>query len=56
MRRSHDKLSGPTLSIDAETGEIHRRHHVTPKGFYKGRQVVADKVEKKAANQTADQE
>ena len=41
MRRSHDKLTGPTLSVDADTGETHRRHHVTAEGFYRGRKVMA---------------
>lgn len=45
MRRSHDSLSGPTLSIDSVTGETHRRHHVTPDGFYRGRQVIFSAVE-----------
>jgi len=40
MRRSHDKLTGATLSTDPTTGELHRRHHVTPDGFYRGKQVV----------------
>lgn len=40
MRRSHDKVSKPTLSIDRETGETHRRHHITAEGYYRGRQVV----------------
>lgn len=40
MRRSHDALSGPTLSTDPTTGEKHVRHHVTADGFYKGRKVV----------------
>ena len=40
MRRSHDSLSGPTLSEDSTTGETHRRHHITPDGFYRGRQVI----------------
>ncbi|HWK53460.1 MAG TPA: 50S ribosomal protein L32 [Hyphomicrobiales bacterium] len=40
MRRSHDALTGPTLSTDSETGERHRRHHMTADGFYRGRQVV----------------
>ncbi|MDG0979489.1 MAG: 50S ribosomal protein L32 [Halieaceae bacterium] len=40
MRRSHDSLSGPTLSVDSTTGETHRRHHVSADGFYKGRKVV----------------
>ncbi|OGT54069.1 MAG: 50S ribosomal protein L32 [Gammaproteobacteria bacterium RIFCSPHIGHO2_12_FULL_42_10] len=40
MRRSHDKLTGPTLSIDPKTGATHRRHHITQDGYYKGRQMV----------------
>ncbi len=40
MRRAHSALSGAALSIDAATGETHRRHHVSPDGYYKGRQVV----------------
>lgn len=40
MRRSHDALTGPTLSTDPTTGETHRRHHVTKDGYYRGRQVV----------------
>ena len=39
-RRSHDSLSGPTLSTDKTTGEVHRRHHVTADGFYKGKKVL----------------
>lgn len=45
MRRSHDALSGPTLSVEPTTGETHRRHHISDDGFYRGRKVVADKVE-----------
>jgi len=40
MRRAHDSLSGPALSEEPSTGEIHRRHHVSAEGFYRGRQVV----------------
>lgn len=40
MRRSHDKLTATTLSTDPTTGELHRRHHITPDGFYRGKQVV----------------
>ena len=40
MRRSHDGLTKPTLSIDAATGETHRRHHISPEGYYKGRKVI----------------
>jgi len=40
MRRSHDALTGPALSVDPTSGETHRRHHVTPDGFYRGRKVI----------------
>ncbi|AFJ43386.1 MULTISPECIES: 50S ribosomal protein L32 [Francisella] len=45
MRRSHDSLTGPTLSTDKSTGELHLRHHVSPNGFYKGKKVVDTKSE-----------
>ena len=45
MRRSHDALTGPTLSVDSTSGEVHIRHHVTADGFYRGKKVVADKGE-----------
>lgn len=40
MHRSHDALTGPTLSVDKESGETHRRHHVTRDGYYRGRKVI----------------
>ncbi len=40
MRRSHDALSSKTLSQDRFTGETHLRHHMTPDGYFKGRQIV----------------
>jgi large subunit ribosomal protein L32 len=47
MRRSHDSLTGPTLSVDSTTGETHRRHHVGADGYYRGKRVieVAQEVE-----------
>lgn len=51
MRRSHDALTGPTLSIDKTTGETHRRHHITADGYYRGRQVIIPKI-KKDENET----
>lgn len=44
MRRAHDGLTKPTLAIDAATGETHRRHHVSPDGYYKGRKVIEEKI------------
>jgi large subunit ribosomal protein L32 len=43
MRRAHDALTGPTLSIDPTSGETHRRHHITPDGYYRGRKVIDTK-------------
>ncbi len=40
MRRSHDALTGQTLSVDPTSGEKHLRHHVTADGFYRGRKVI----------------
>ena len=40
MRRSHDALGNPTLSVEETTGETHRRHHVSADGFYRGKKVV----------------
>jgi large subunit ribosomal protein L32 len=40
MRRSHDKLKNPALSVDPTSGETHLRHRVSPDGFYRGKQVV----------------
>ena len=40
MGRAHHALRAPTLSVDPVSGEVHRRHHMTADGFYRGRQVV----------------
>ncbi len=45
MRRSHDRLKGPSLSVDPTSGETHLRHRVTPDGFYRGNQVIAQRDE-----------
>jgi large subunit ribosomal protein L32 len=44
-RRSHDKLTGPSLSVDPTSGETHLRHRVTPDGFYRGNQIVVQPEE-----------
>ena len=47
MRRSHDALTAKALSSDETTGETHLRHHISPKGYYRGKQVIAEKALKK---------
>ncbi|MCR3755119.1 MAG: 50S ribosomal subunit protein L32 [Candidatus Westeberhardia cardiocondylae] len=40
MRRSHNRILIPQLSIDKETGEIHLRHNITVSGFYRGKKII----------------
>lgn len=44
-RRAHDALRPPTLSIEPTTGETHRRHHISPDGYYRGRKVISSQEE-----------
>lgn len=45
MRRAHDGLKEPTLSVEPTTGETHRRHHVSAEGYYRGRKVMETDAE-----------
>jgi large subunit ribosomal protein L32 len=45
MRRVHDKLAKPALSIDPQSGETHLRHRITPDGFYRGKRVIEKPAE-----------
>lgn len=40
MRRAHDSLTPSTTSIDPTSGELHRRHHLTAGGYYRGKKMV----------------
>ena len=44
--RSHAALTNPAVAVEATTGEVHLRHHISPNGFYRGRQVIQPKAEK----------
>ncbi len=44
MRRAHVQLKQEATSVDPFTGEVHRRHHITEQGYYKGKQVLIAKV------------
>ena len=39
-RRAHDFLSNPALAVEPTTGEVTRRHHISPNGFYRGKKVI----------------
>jgi large subunit ribosomal protein L32 len=43
MHRAHDFLAQPPTAIEPTTGEVHRRHHVSPTGYYRGKKVVPSK-------------
>jgi large subunit ribosomal protein L32 len=45
MHRSHNALNVPGIAVEPTTGETHLRHHISPNGFYRGRQVVKNKSE-----------
>lgn len=40
MRRSHHALRPDIISIDQMSGEIHRRHHLTAHGIYRGHKMI----------------
>ena len=43
MHRSHNALTAQNVAVEPETGEIHLRHHISPNGFYRSRQVLKNK-------------
>jgi large subunit ribosomal protein L32 len=45
MHRSHNALVVPGIAVEPTTGETHLRHHISPNGFYRGRQVLKNKSE-----------
>ena len=45
MHRSHNALNVPGIAVESTTGETHLRHHISPNGFYRGRQVLKNKSE-----------
>jgi len=44
LRRSHHALERVNVVEDKTSGEIKRPHHVSPDGYYGGRQVTTVKV------------
>ena len=45
MHRAHSALPGATLAIEPVSGETHRRHHISPNGYYRGKKVIKTKGE-----------
>ncbi|MGI9307455.1 MAG: 50S ribosomal protein L32 [Gammaproteobacteria bacterium] len=49
MRRAHHALSASPLATEQTTGSRHMRHHISPDGYYRGKQIIAPKPAKPAA-------
>lgn len=45
MHRSHNALVAANVVTDKDTGEAGLRHHISPNGMYRGRQVIKPKQE-----------
>lgn len=45
MHRSHDFIVAPAIAVEATSGEIHLRHHISPNGIYRGKKVIQTKGE-----------
>jgi large subunit ribosomal protein L32 len=43
MHRAHDHLASPPLAVEPVSGEVHRRHHISPTGYYRGKKIVKTK-------------
>jgi large subunit ribosomal protein L32 len=48
MHRSHtaQQVLVRGMAIEPTTGEVHRRHHISPTGFYRGRKILKTKEER----------
>jgi large subunit ribosomal protein L32 len=45
MHRAHDFLTNPAIAVDTTTGEVHRPHHISPSGMYRGKKVIKTKTD-----------
>jgi large subunit ribosomal protein L32 len=45
MHRSHDFLTNPSIAVEATTGEVHLRHHISLSGVYRGKKIIKAKGE-----------
>ncbi|EGP5569129.1 MULTISPECIES: 50S ribosomal protein L32 [Enterococcus] len=40
LRRTQQRIAKPEFSFDEASGDYRRSHHVSLKGYYKGKQVI----------------
>ncbi len=57
MRRGAKQLFKPRLlTTDPETGEAHRRHHISASGYYKGKQMIQVAIAEPKSEKTGHEE
>ena len=44
MRRAHDSIKSGTYHECQDSGELKLMHHISPDGWYRGRQIIQPKV------------
>ena len=45
MHRAHNFMQKPSLGVEPVSGEVHRRHHISPSGYYRGKKVIKTKAD-----------
>jgi large subunit ribosomal protein L32 len=53
MRRSHHAVNKTNAIVNGETGEFTLSHHISPDGYYNGRQVIKPKAKVAAEENNA---
>jgi large subunit ribosomal protein L32 len=51
MHRAHDFLVAAPTAVEPTSGEVHLRHHISPNGFYRGKQVIKSKKASEGADE-----
>lgn len=55
MRRAHDALSAVNVVENQTTGEYTLSHHISPDGYYKGKQVIIPRETNESEDETKEE-
>lgn len=55
MRRAHDALGRTNVVENQTTGEYTLSHHVSPDGYYRGRQVIIPRSVEEIEDETKEE-
>ena len=53
QRRSHDALKKVTIVENKTTGELSLPHHISPDGYYNGKQIIVAREEEDSNEENA---